>query len=68
MTFEDYIADVKSQLECNEVEGRDGWILYTHTNEQVDKNLDYFKRCYDRNLSAYKALLFFYLENLAWGI
>jgi hypothetical protein len=60
MTFEEYIQDVKIQLECNEIEGRDGWVLYTHTNEDIDKHLNHFKDCYDVGLSAYKALLFFY--------
>jgi hypothetical protein len=60
MTFKEYIEDVKSQLECNEVEGRDGWVLYTYTNEQIDSNLEYFKYCFQKNLSSYKSLLFFY--------
>jgi hypothetical protein len=60
MKFEEYIEDVKSQLEYNEVEGRDGGVLYTYTNEQIDSNLEYFKYCFQKNLSSYKALLFFY--------
>jgi hypothetical protein len=60
MTFEDYIKDIKSQLELNEVEGRNEWVLYTYTNDQVDNNLDYFRKCFNSGLSAYKALLFFY--------
>jgi hypothetical protein len=59
MTFEGYIKDVKSQLECNDVTGREGWVLYTYTNEQIDRNLNYFKECYEVGLSTYKALLFF---------
>ena len=35
------------------------YIVYTHTNEAVDSNLDYFERCKEFGLSPYKALLFF---------
>ena len=31
---------------------------YTYTDEQIFDNTEYFKKCYDDNLSAYKALLF----------
>ena len=33
---------------------------YTYTDEQLFSNKDYFKKCYQDNLSAYKALEFFY--------
>jgi hypothetical protein len=33
---------------------------YTYTDEQLFSNKDYFKQCYRDNLSAYKALEFFY--------
>lgn len=37
---------------------------YTYTDEELYENIDYFKDCCERGLSAYKALLFLstYLE------
>jgi len=59
-TFEEYIADVKSQLTCNtSYEERISVGSYNYTEEQVDLHLDYFKDCLSRGLSGYKALLFF---------
>jgi hypothetical protein len=31
---------------------------YTYTVDEIMDNTEYFKRCYNDNLSAYKALLF----------
>lgn len=60
MTFEEYIINVKSQLCCNaSEEDKKKYITYLFSNEQIDQNLDYFKKCFDRDLSGYKALLFF---------
>lgn len=59
-TFEEYIKDVKSQLECNASEEyKKKYVVYTYSNEDVDNNLDYFKKMYDDGYSAYKALLLF---------
>ena len=58
VTFEEYIEDVKSQLCCNNPEIVD-FITYDYSEQQIDENLDYFKECLDKNLSGYKALLFF---------
>jgi hypothetical protein len=33
---------------------------YTYTDEQLFENIEYFKKCYELNLSPYKALLFLY--------
>jgi hypothetical protein len=60
VTFNEYLEDIKSQLCCNipnlnEID----YITYDFTNEQIDENLDYFQDCLNRNLSGYKALLFF---------
>lgn len=56
----DYIEKVKEQLECNATDYyKDNYITYTYTNEQIDENLEYFKTCLRKNLSAYKALLYF---------
>jgi hypothetical protein len=63
--FDLYIIDVKEQLECNATEEfKKEFITYSYTNEQIDKNLDYFKKCQLEGLSGYKALLYFcdYLE------
>lgn len=59
-SFEEYIENVKEQLECNATEEyKLNYIVYTYSNEQIDSNLDYFKKCKKDNLSPYKALLFF---------
>jgi len=67
--FEEYILDVKSQLEENATEyQKNNYVLYTFSNEHIDNNLIYFEYCYSTSLSAYKALLFFgdYLKNEEW--
>lgn len=56
--FEEYIKDVKSQLCCNNPEIVD-FITYDYSEEEINSNLDYFKECFESNLSGYKALLFF---------
>jgi len=33
---------------------------YTYSDEDIFNHIDYFRDCYNRNLSAYKALLFLY--------
>ena len=32
---------------------------YLYTEKSLFDNIEYFRKCYDDNLSAYKALLFF---------
>lgn len=44
-SFDKYMEDVYSQLECN-------------ASNEYENNIDYFKRCYNKNISAYKALTF----------
>ena len=58
--LEDYIKDVKSQLCCNNDLDKVDYITYNYIEEEIMANIDYFKKCLDNNLSAYKALLFFY--------
>ena len=58
LTFDCYIRDIKSQLCCNNPEIVD-FITYDYTEQEIDENLDYFQDCLNRNLSGYKALLFF---------
>ena len=62
--FEDYLEDVKSQLCCNNDLDKVDYITYNYTEQQIERNIEYFKYCLRQNLSAYKALLFFsdYLE------
>ncbi len=60
MTFIDYIKDVKSQLYCNATEEfKNNYITYIYTNEDIDNNMSFFRKSFDLNLSAYKALLYF---------
>lgn len=56
-----YMEDVYSQLDEHATEEhKQNHVTYTFSTELVNNNLDYFERCMDRNLSAYKALLFFW--------
>ena len=58
--FKEYIENTREQLHCNASEYyKNNYITYTYTNEQVDNNLEYFEKCMNRGLSAYKALLYF---------
>lgn len=57
--FEEYIKDIKEQLCCNNDISTVEYITYDYTEQQIDDNLDYFKKCMKDNLSGYKALLFF---------
>jgi hypothetical protein len=60
MNFEEYILNVKSQLYCNASEEyKSEHITYMFSNKQIEDNIEYFKKCFDRDLSGYKALLFF---------
>lgn len=53
------MEDVYSQLECNASnEYEKMYITFTYSKEEVENNIDYFKRCYNKNISAYKALTF----------
>lgn len=36
------------------------YICYKYTENDIDNNIDYFNKCYQYGLSAYKALLFFF--------
>lgn len=59
--FNDYIEDVKKQLIINATEDyKRQYITYSFTNEQIDDNLYYFKKCMESKLSSYKALLNFH--------
>jgi hypothetical protein len=59
--FKKYIKKVKQQLDCNATKDfKKKYITYLYSNEQVDQNLYYFKKCMTLKTSPYKALLFFY--------
>lgn len=62
-TFEKYIKKAYTYLCCNiseEQRKKEYVICYDYTEKQIDDNLNYFKECYQKELSPYKALLFFY--------
>lgn len=66
VSFDDYMADVYSQLECNiSAKDKAKYGCYTYLEQTVKDNIDYFRDCLKSNLSAYKALLWFheYLED-----
>lgn len=60
LTDEEYIADAKSRLECN-MSKEDIEVLgaFLYTEEEVDNNKEYFLKCKESGMSAYKALVFF---------
>lgn len=63
------MLDVFSQLDENASdEYKKEHVTYTYSNELVNNNLDYFEWSMNKELSAYKALLFFYdyLHNEEW--
>lgn len=58
-TFEEYMKDVRSQLECNRsAEDKAKYGCYTYSEQTVNENLDYFMDCLTRNIGTYTALLF----------
>lgn len=60
LTFDEFIKDVRSQLECNASEEyKKKCVVYTYSNEDIDDNMDYFRKMYEDDYSAYKALLLF---------
>lgn len=60
-TIDEYIVNVKSHLVCNSSEeDKKVYYLYDYTNEQIDSNIKYFRKCLNQNLSGYKALLYFF--------
>ena len=60
MDFKDYMKSVRLQLDCNaDDDYKKNFITYNISNELVDENIEYFRKCCDDSLSPYKALLFF---------
>lgn len=60
-TFNDYIDDVYAQLcENASSEYSSEHITYNYSTKLINEHLEYFQKCYEMDLSAYKALLFFY--------
>jgi hypothetical protein len=61
INIDGYIELAKKQLYCNTTqEEKDVYYTYNFTNEQIDDNIPYFIKCLERDLSPYKALLFFH--------
>jgi hypothetical protein len=61
INFDEYIEDVKSQLDENATDfHKNNYVTYTYSNELIDNNLDYFEDCMNKGLSPYKGLLYFY--------
>lgn len=52
MTLEQYLIDVGIRASDN------GHEIDNKERELLKNNVEYFKKCYNNNLSAYKALLF----------
>ena len=59
-TFEDFLENAFNQLTCNASdEYKSKYITYSYSVEQINENVEYFKKSFQSGLSAYKALLFF---------
>lgn len=57
ISFDEYMKDVYSQLECNASdEYKKECIVFTYSVKEISNLIEYFKSCYDNNISAYKAL------------
>jgi len=54
MTQDEYLIDVGIRASDN------GHVIDNAERKLLRENAEYFKRCWDNNLSAYKALLFFH--------
>lgn len=60
VSFEEYIEKVKSNLYCNLSEDeKKVFYSYDFTEDEIDNNLEYFKDCYNNDISAYTSLLLF---------
>lgn len=62
-SFDEYLLKIYSHLCCNiseEKRNSEYIVCYDYTEEEVNRHISYFKECYDKELSAYKALLFFH--------
>ena len=57
-TIKEYLKDVRLQLTQNCKEDAP-FITYDYSEKQIQDNVEYFEKCMKRNLSGYKALLFF---------
>ncbi len=53
MTLEQYLIDIG--IRASDF----GHEISTERRKLLKENVDYFKKCYEQGLSAYKALLFF---------
>lgn len=59
--FDKYMERVKEQLTCNtNFEYRREYITFEYTDDQVNDNVEYFRKCMNSGLSPYKALVFFF--------
>lgn len=56
-SFNKFMEDVYSQLECNTSEEyQNQYITFTYTEDFIKTKIDYFKNCYKKGMSAYMAL------------
>jgi hypothetical protein len=60
-TFETYLDNIKKQ--CREARENNDQSFWHHSEEYIDAHSEYFKDCWSKELSAYKALTYmhFYL-------
>lgn len=57
ISFDEYMKDVYSQLECNASdEYKKECVVFEYSEKEINDLIDYFKSCYSNNISAYKAL------------
>ena len=59
-TLEEYLEDIKRHLSCFQTEDElKEYCTFDYTFEEILENKEYFESCLNKELSTYKALLFF---------
>lgn len=57
ISFDEYMKDVYSQLECNASdEYAKKYVVFAYSIKEINDLIEYFKSCYGNNISAHKAL------------
>lgn len=58
--FDQYMEKVFSQLEEHATEEHKAeYVTFTYSSKLINNHLDYFEDCMNKELSAYKALMWF---------
>lgn len=62
-SFEEYMKNVYSQLDDNTSdEYKKEYVTFMYDEKYINEHINYFKKTYSENMSAYMALNFLYYE------